>query len=90
MIFLILPTVSIAIIDNADDILDIEHNYDKIRKLMMKQIVEISEYKNADIEVTPLIFEHKLLTDVNFYLKEDLEKQNIKLTDDGLRWSNNW
>lgn len=84
------PTVSIAIIDNADDILDIEHNYDKIRKLMMKQIVEISEYKNADIEVTPLIFEHKLLTDVNFYLKEDLEKQNIKLTDDGLRWSNNW
>ena len=85
------PTVSIAIIDNPDDILDIEHNYEKIRKIMKTQVVSISEFKNKDISVAPFTFdEHKLLMDVNFYLREDLLKQNIVLTDDGLKFANNW
>ena len=85
------PTVSIAIINNPDEIFDIEHNYDKIKKIMMSQIVTISEFQNSDIDVSPLTFdEHKLLTDVNFYLSEDLLKQNIVLTDDGLKFGKNW
>ena len=85
------PTISIAIINNPDEIFDIEHNYDKIKKIMMSQVVEISEYKNNDIEVTPLTFEdHKLLSDIQFYLSEDLLKQNIVLTADGLKFANNW
>ena len=58
---------------------------------MMSQIVTISEFQNSDIDVSPLTFdEHKLLTDVNFYLSEDLLKQNIVLTDDGLKFGKNW
>ena len=81
---------SIAIIDNPDDILDIESNYEKIRKIMKSQVVTISEFQNHDIEVAPLIFEnHKVLSDINFYLKDDLAKQNIVLTDDGLKFGKN-
>ena len=84
------PTISIAIIDNPDDILDIESNYEKIRKIMKSQVVTISEFQNHDIEVAPLIFEnHKVLSDINFYLKDDLAKQNIILTDDGLKFGKN-
>jgi len=84
------PTVSIAIIDDPDYVMDIETNYPKIRKIMKSQVVTISEFQNSDIEVAPLIFEnHKTLSEINFYLKDDLLKQNIILTEDGLKFGKN-
>lgn len=82
------PSISIAIV-NPEDIIGIDNNYDIIRNIMQNNVVGISVFKSLDIKTTPIKFNHKLLNDVNFYYKDDLKKQNIELTEDGLKWSNN-
>lgn len=81
------PTVSIAVVNMAD-MADIETNLSKIKYVMQNCVVSISEYKDDSI-LAPLVnFEHRLIHNINFYDKEDLLKDGVVLTDDGLRWVN--
>lgn len=82
------PTVSIGIVEKSD-ITGIEDNYDKIKKVMRENVVGISLMKAGEIRVDPITFKHKLISDVRFYLKDDLANQNIELLEDGLKWNNN-
>lgn len=82
------PSVSIAIV-NPEDIENIEENYKIIQTIMRENVVGISIFKAQEILVAPIKFSHKLINDVNFYYRDDLKKQNIELTEDGLKWNNN-
>ena len=82
------PSVSIAIVE-PNDIIDIETNYRKISKIMRQNVVGISLFKAQQIQTSPKKFTHKLINDVNFYDKDELAKENIELTEDGLKWNDN-
>lgn len=79
------PTVSIAVVDMAN-IADIEHDFSKIKEVMQKCVVTISEYKDDAILAPLKKFEHKLIEDINFYDRQDLLRDGVVLTEDGLRW----
>ena len=81
--------IECTIVD-PDDIVDIDTNYDKIKKVMRQNVVGIALFKLLNgVHTTPIKFNHKLLSDINFYLKDDLLKERIELTEDGLKWNNN-
>lgn len=83
-----IPSINIAIVEPLE-IENIEENYKVLSNIMRNNVVGISYWKHQDIKINPIKFKHKLLKDVNFYFKQDLEKQNIRLTEDGLKWHNN-
>lgn len=82
------PTVSIAVVD-PEDIEDIEEDYKVTQAILRELVVSVPMFKAQKISATPIVFSHKLLDDINFYYKDDLKKQNIELTEDGLKWNNN-
>lgn len=82
------PSVSIAIVEPGD-IENIEENYKVIQRVMRENVIGISTFKAQEISIAPIKFNHKLINDVNFYYRDNLKKQNIELTEDGLKWNNN-
>lgn len=82
------PTVSIAVVD-PEDIEDIEEDYKVIQTVIRENVIHISMFKAQELHAVPIKFSHRLIGDVNFYYRDDLKKQNIELTEEGLKWNNN-
>lgn len=81
------PTVTIAIVDSIlpDDI-----QYDQVRELMLNNVLSISLFKFNEIKTKPLQeSNNKFLKDIIIFLRKDLKKEGIELTEDGLKWKNN-
>lgn len=81
------PTKTIAIVDN---ILPEDIQYEQIKDIMLNNVLSISEFKFNDIKTKPIQEStNKYLKDITIFLKEDLKKEGIELTEDGLKWKNN-
>lgn len=75
-------TVNIGILDK----ILINPTYDDFKKIMRSNVVSIPKYKLDNIKANGLNIDSRILKDVFLYLSRDLEKENIQLTKDGLKW----
>lgn len=82
------PTTSIAIV-KPSDIAGINDDYNKVKSIFRKNIVGVADNKLALVKAIPIQLANDFLHEINFYREEDLAKENIILTENGLKWSNN-